>query len=179
MPNRCSQPWPGTAPSWVPWTTQTVFPAWALICKAFQQDQCRALLVHDTFTSSILRTVKNFLTRQDKYQKWGVEKNTLHRYEGVNHCKLDWNGIPLSPQLHRTMFLQKPTVSQTISTVSMFWIISTSQNSLISELILGGGPGAKMFSSSYNRCKWASKNTSCNPGLLLWTQLKPDASGAV
>lgn len=132
----------------------------------FQQDQYGAttFVVNDTFTSSILRTVKDCLPWHDKLICWHQKKwveSSLHRYEGMRPYNLGWNVvIYFLPWLYRKTLLPVPRASQ-------FHLFSVLNYIHISELFHFHFDflGAEVFSSSQNRSKWTSKNTSCSPGV--------------
>lgn len=130
------------APSWGSWTTQINFPAWT--CKSFQQDHYRALMAHDTFTSSILKTVKNFLT-------WQINR-LISRERGLGggggrkilcldmRDDITTNWIEVVSSYHSLTgqrFSKSPDNLNYISVLNDFHV--SELLILISNLILGGG----------------------------------------
>lgn len=101
--------------SWASQTAQLIFPTWTWIFSKTSTEPLN-FVVNDTFTSSILRTVKDCLPWYDKLICWHQKKwveSSLHRYEGMRPYNLGWNVvIYFLPWLYRKTLLPVPRASQ-------------------------------------------------------------------
>lgn len=125
-------------------------------------------MVHDTFTSSILRIVINLLT-------WQIHRLISRGGGGgvfeEKHSAWLWGSKALQSGLKWYLLTTawQDNISpkaQTISVISIFSMVFTSQNFWFPIWFWEVEVGAEMISSSQTRWKWASKNTARNPGFL-------------